>query len=128
MKITLCGSGRFWEAFDEYDAELSRGGHIVFNLGDRLHNYTSNSEQEQTAEELDIKETLDLVHLAKIMHSDCVIVVNGDKYIGHSTRRELKWAAIMGLPVFMSLELFRIGRALDYAHPDPTGMTDAIRT
>jgi hypothetical protein len=105
MKITLCGSGRFWDDFDVYESELSRAGHIVYILGDRLVNYTNHTSVPED-EHLEHKETLDLVHLAKIMNSDCVVVVRGNEYIGESTRREIKWARILGKSVYMNLDNF----------------------
>ena len=114
MIITLCGSGRFWDDFDEYDARLSRGGNVVFNLGDRLKNYTDNNPDAKDPQSLDDKETLDLVHLLKISKSECVVVVRGDEYIGESTRRELKWASMCNKPIFMSLDKWIAGEALHY--------------
>lgn len=93
MKITLCGSTRFREAFSDWNIILTLGGHLVYGLGGfgreitdvgkPVENILVNDEQ---------KRRLDLIHLAKISESDAVVILNVDGYVGESTRRELEWA------------------------------------
>ncbi len=91
MKITLCGSTRFAELFRQVNEELSCMGHVVYALGVMP--------PRTDLPPLD-KETLDLVHLYKIMESDVVVWVTDDtNYIGDSTRREFKWAKMLGKPI-----------------------------
>lgn len=104
MKITLCGSVRFIEQFKAWNVYLSRMGHIVYTIE------TSSDGDLRPPE--DVKETLDLVHLAKIEESECIIAITSKRmpkedvkidhkpYIGFSTSREIQWAHIRGKPVF----------------------------
>lgn len=103
MKITLCGSRRFWREFVRCNRELSMLGHVVYTLG--AFKATGEAETEMTQQQ---KETLDLVHLAKIEESDAILIINTQQseeppftydpnpYIGESTNKEIKWAAIRG--------------------------------
>jgi nitrogenase subunit NifH len=45
------------------------------------------------------KEALDTLHLAKIDLADEVLVLNVGGYIGESTRREIAYALLEGVPV-----------------------------
>lgn len=87
MKITLCGSTRFRDAFDKANAELSLQGHTVYTCA--LWGHAGDS---LTAND---KLMLDAVHFAKIANSDAILVLNVDDYIGESTRREIYFANAM---------------------------------
>lgn len=97
MVITLCGSTRFKSAFMEWNAKLGLKGHAVFNLSMFGR---EESDAGKPSENIVITEaqkiTLDLVHLAKIDVSDAIFILNVDKYIGFSTRREIEWARMRG--------------------------------
>lgn len=97
MKICLCGSTRFMEQFNAANQELTLAGHIVYSVA-----YAS-SQHRNDGISVEQKIMLDLVHLRKIKESECVVVVgsnaDGSAYIGESTRRELLWAAVWGIPV-----------------------------
>lgn len=87
MKICLCGSTRFRADWEKMNELLSKAGNTVYSVSCFLREGESLTQDE--------KETLDLVHLNKILGSDAVVVVgeqNGRPYIGDSTRREIKWA------------------------------------
>lgn len=87
MKITLCGSTRFRANWEEMNIALTKGGNTVYSVSCFLREGA-----ELTPDE---KETLDLVHLNKILESDAVVIVgeqDGKPYVGDSTRREIKWA------------------------------------
>lgn len=92
MKITLCGSiARHREQFEEWLLKLTIAGHIVhgvsgYKLSDEL------GEQD--------KQTLDLVHLAKIEESDAIVILDHDLYIGESVDREIRWAKLRGKEVY----------------------------
>ena len=91
--ITLCGSSRFAPRFVEANRELTLRGLLVFPLGTTT-GCEADNRQWSSAE----KEMLDLVHLAKILQSDAILVL-GDGYIGWSTSREILWAALQDKPV-----------------------------
>ena len=110
MKITLCGSTRFISEYATWNQYLTLRRHVVYTVaGSAKHGW------EITEDE---KETLDLVHLVKILNSDAILVINcrllpnglsgsreerdfaaGETYIGDSTRREIKWAKILSKKV-----------------------------
>lgn len=93
MIYCLIGSTKFKEEFGEVNWTLSKLGHTVLSVAAYGH-------ADKVPMNKDEKETLDLVHLQKIMIADEVIwVTNEGNYIGESTRRELKWAHMMGKPV-----------------------------
>lgn len=87
MKITLCGSTKFMDEFEKWNRDLTVAGHVVYTVMASVHGDYKPTEKE--------KEQLDLIHFAKIVHSDAIVVLNKDGYIGFSTRREIKWAKIM---------------------------------
>lgn len=94
MKITLIGSTKFKSRFLDANERLTAASHVVYTVA--FHGHADN--RELTA---DVKETLDLVHLRKIMESDAVVLItNVNRYVGESTRRELRWAAILGKEEF----------------------------
>ncbi len=111
MKITLCGSTRFMEQYHAWNRWLALQGHVVYSVAvvtTRVASDVTNDE----------KETLDLVHLVKILNSDAILVIvrpilpedaaKGDPkadmsiepYIGESTNREMKWARICDKSLF----------------------------
>ncbi|AFU88018.1 hypothetical protein CcrColossus_gp148 [Caulobacter phage CcrColossus] len=105
MKITLCGSTKYRDAFNHANRVLSKAGHIVYSVASFGHH-----EDDMTDED---KIILDLVHFRKIVESDAILVVGGDgltmheseisafaHYIGFSTRREIAWAKMWGKPIY----------------------------
>lgn len=104
MRITLCGSTRFKAQFEEWNHKLALAGHTVYSLSmfAREENdvgkegYLTINEQE--------KITLDLVHLDKILNSDCIVVIDVGEYTGFSTKREVQWARIQGKQVYWITE------------------------
>ena len=96
MKLTLCGSSRFEQQFHEWNEKLSLVGHVVYGLAVYPSSKDNNKNWYSTAQ----KQTLDLVHLAKIDNSDAIVVINVDGYISDSTRREIEWARVRGKTVY----------------------------
>lgn len=96
MKITLCGSTKFMEAFTDWNIILTKAGFLVYSVCTSLKN---NGEQNLNDGDT-IKRRLDLVHLGKILESDAIVVLNKDKYIGDSTKREIEWATMNDKPVY----------------------------
>jgi hypothetical protein len=95
--ICLCGSTRFVDAFREWNLRFTVEGKIVLSIGCDLR---SDNELWQDEEERDrLKRKLDVLHLRKIDLCDRVFVLNVDRYIGDSTRREIAYAESIGRPV-----------------------------
>jgi len=84
MKITLCGSTKFREEYEEWNARLSKQGHVVYSVSCFGHSGDVLTQEE--------KLTLDLVHKQKIDNSDAIAVLNKNGYIGESTSSEIKHA------------------------------------
>lgn len=100
MKICLIGSSRFMDKYLEVNRKLSLAGHVVYSIATRSTSaeYQPNSIDPLTPDE---KETLDLVHLQKILESDeCFVITDETGYVGESTRREIKWASMNGVDVY----------------------------
>jgi hypothetical protein len=104
MRLTLCGSTRFKNEYQEANTKLSLAGHVVYSVA-----WAKEDESAATpGEKMDAqtKENLDLVHLAKILNSDAIVVVgrgeDGKPYVGSSTRREIVWAQMNGKFVYFN--------------------------
>lgn len=102
MKITLCGSTRFREQYEKLNRELSMAGMIVYSVSSFGHSGDPLTD--------DQKETLDLVHLRKITESEAIVVIgeneDGTPYVGNSTRREIKWANMLNIPVLYERDIW----------------------
>lgn len=90
--ITLCGSTRFWEQFQEANAFLTQQGNVVFSVA--VPSYSGDAEMPEEK-----KAILDKVHLHKIRMSDEILVLNVEGYIGESTRKEIQFAESIGRKV-----------------------------
>lgn len=84
--ITLCGSLKFQETFNDVQMKLERMGHVCFSVGFSERRYQPPTDTE--------KSILDKVHFKKIALSDCILVIDNDGYIGHSTRNEIEFARL----------------------------------
>lgn len=96
MKICLIGSTRFIDQYREVNQTLTKMGHVVYSV------CMASTGKPEDREDLtdDEKETLDLVHLMKLMASDVAcLITDGNGYVGFSTRRELKWCLLLGKQV-----------------------------
>jgi len=83
--VTLCGSTRFKEKFDELNEMFTMNGDLVFSCGV----WDKDLSQE-------IKDMLDRIHKEKIKLSDLIFVLNVGGYIGKSTRSEIEYAKELG--------------------------------
>lgn len=87
IKVCLCGSTRFKQAFIDANFQETMAGKIVLTVGWFSHAdaaiYTPTSEE---------KAALDALHLKKVEMADEVLILNVDGYIGESTRREMHHA------------------------------------
>ena len=81
MVITLCGSTRFKDEFEQVSRELTLAGHIVLLPGVFAH-----ADGIELTEENKIQ--LDNLHRQKINMSDMIFVINKGGYIGPSTYGE----------------------------------------
>lgn len=103
MRITLCGSTRFKEEYVKANTELSKLGHVIYTIAWAKEDHSGPCPHDDEI----AKENLDLVHLDKILNSDCIIVlgkVDGKPYIGKSTRREIVWAQMHNKAVHWGIE------------------------
>ena len=98
--ITLCGSTRFRQAFEEAQKRLTLAGNIVISVG--LFGHSGDDEVWEGLGEDAVtrtKEMLDDMHKRKIDLSDEIYVINVDGYIGTSTRSEIQYAKKTGKKV-----------------------------
>ena len=94
--ITLCGSTKFKDQYDQINALLTIGGNIILSCGFFLHSVKPNlsaSEIEQ------IKTEADALHKDKIFISDEIFAIDMLGYIGDSTRSEIEYAMSINKPV-----------------------------
>ncbi|TCT15622.1 hypothetical protein EDC18_103330 [Natranaerovirga pectinivora] len=90
--ITLCGSTKFKEQFEQTNAYLTLQGNIVISLA-----FFEQSEGFEITQ--DQAELLGNIHFRKIDISDEIFVINVDGYIGSSTRKEIEYAKEKGKAV-----------------------------
>jgi len=93
MKITLCGSTRYMGVFHKANLLLTLAGHAVYSVATSVHGESVKITDEQ-------KIVLDKVHKLKIDHSDAVVILDMDNYVGVSTRSELQHAIDKGKEIF----------------------------
>lgn len=95
--VTLCGSTRFGQAFQDANLDETLKGNIVLSIGcntkSDLQLFGDLPEQRRK----EIKAALDELHKRKIDLSDEIFVLNVGGYIGESTRSEIEYAAKKGL-------------------------------
>lgn len=94
--VCLCGSTRFWRAFQKAGLDETLAGRIVLSIGaasgtDDEHFGNLPREQYEA-----VKTQLDELHLRKIDLADEVLILNVGGYIGESTARELAYARTQG--------------------------------
>jgi hypothetical protein len=92
--VCLCGSTRFWRAFQMHGLAETMAGRIVLSIG-----AATGTDDEHFGnlpkEEYDrIKEMLNTLHLRKIDLADEVLVLNVGGYVGESTAREIAYAVL----------------------------------
>lgn len=96
MKITLCGSLRFEAQIQDWHERLAFAGHTVYSMV-TLPSQKQNNKDWYTPHQ---KQILDLLHLSKIEESDAIFVVDVDRYIGESTKRDMQWAMIRNKAIY----------------------------
>lgn len=121
MKLCLIGSSRFMDKYMEINRKLSLAGHVVYSIATR-----SSSVDPQIGPQIgpltaDEKETLDLVHLLKIQESDaCFLITDAARYVGESTRREMKWAVMQDMAILSDSDLGYLCDNITEGMPDLT--------
>jgi len=98
--ITLCGSTRFKDAFEQANKRLTLEGNIVISVG--LFGHSGDSEVWEGMDEDTLTATklmLDDMHKRKIDLADEIFVINVGGYVGSSTRSEIAYAKSQGKPV-----------------------------
>jgi len=104
--VTLCGSTRFYDEFQQANYDLTMQGKIVLSVGFYPHAKAQHGHGEGVGHDSAEKIALDELHKRKIDMSDRVLVLNVGGYIGDSTRGEIEHALSVGVPV-------------EYAYPQP---------
>ena len=91
--VTLCGSTRFKEQFEEIQKRLMLAGCIVISVG--MFEISEDDKQKNP----DMNNMLSDMHFRKIDLADEIFVVNVGGYIGESTKREIEYATKTGKKV-----------------------------
>lgn len=93
--VCLCGSTRFYEAFQEANYRLTLEGKIILTVGFYMHTpQTVHGQSLGCTPEQKIQ--MDELHKRKIDLCDRVLVLNVGGYIGESTRGEIEYAHAHG--------------------------------
>jgi hypothetical protein len=106
--VCLCGSTRFYEAFQQANYAETMAGRIVLSVGFYPHSKAEHGHGEGVGHDSAEKVALDELHKRKIDLADEVLVLDVDGYIGDSTRSEVEYAKRIGRPVrYLSAETLR---------------------
>lgn len=97
--VCLCGSTRFYEAFQQANYDLTMAGKIVLSVGFYPHAKAQHGHGEGVGHDSAEKIALDELHKRKIDLADRVMVLNVGGYIGASTRSEIDYAEAYGKPI-----------------------------
>lgn len=101
--VTLCGSTRFRPLFELANKVLTLHGIIVISLGLFGNEDKAVSDEEALGER--VKRELDALHFRKIDHSDSILLLNEDFYLGPSAYNEMKYAKRRGKRIYWLHEL-----------------------
>lgn len=97
--VCLCGSSRFYDAFQQANYELTMKGEIVLSIGFYPHAKAEHGHGEGVGHDSVEKVALDELHKRKIDLADYVYVLNVGGYVGDSTRSEIEYAESRRRPV-----------------------------
>ncbi len=93
--VTLCGSTRFKDRYEEVAAKLTLEGYIVLMPNVWVRSTPAYADlHDSTA-----KDRLDELHREKIRLASKIVIVAPGSYIGESTSREINYARELGLPI-----------------------------
>jgi hypothetical protein len=93
--VCLCGSTRFYDAWQRANYEETMAGRIVLMVGFYPHSQNQ-AHGEQIGCTPEQKIALDELHMRKIYLADEILVLNVENYIGQSTAREIAYATEQG--------------------------------
>jgi len=96
--VCLCGSTRFYDAFQRVNFEETMAGRIVLSVGFYPHTPGAIHGESFGITEAE-KDALDELHKRKIDLADEIYVLNVGGYIGSSTRGEIAYAEALGRPI-----------------------------
>lgn len=106
--VCLCGSTRFYEAFQQANYDLTMQGMIVLSVGFYPHAKSQHGHGEGVGHDSAEKVALDELHKRKIDLADEVFVVSDDTgYFGQSTAGEIAYAVDHGKPVRFAVDASR---------------------
>lgn len=98
--VCLCGSTKFYDAFQEANYKLTMEGKIVLSVGFYPHSKAEGGNHgEGVGHDSEEKIALDELHKRKIDLCDRVHVLNVGGYIGESTKSEIEYAQVLGRPI-----------------------------
>ena len=98
--VCLCGSTRFYDAFQKANYERTMAGEIVLSVGFYPHAKAVHGHGEGVGHDSAEKTALDELHKRKIDMADWVLVVSDESgYFGESTAGEIRYAVEHGKPV-----------------------------
>jgi hypothetical protein len=98
--VCLCGSTRFYDAFQAANYERTMAGEIVLSVGFYPHAKAEHGHGEGVGRDSAEKVSLDELHKRKIDLADRVLVVSDETgYFGESTSGEIAYAVAQGKPV-----------------------------
>lgn len=98
--VTLCGSTRFYDEFQQANYDETMAGNIVLSVGFYPHAKAEHGHGEGVGHDSAEKVALDELHKRKIDMADEVLVVSdASGYYGESTRSEIAYARAAGKPV-----------------------------
>jgi 8-oxo-dGTP pyrophosphatase MutT (NUDIX family) len=96
--ICLCGSTKFYEAFQLANYQETMKGHIILTVGFFMHR-PEMVHGHQLGCTVEQKVMLDDLHKRKIDLCDEIFVLDVGQYIGSSTQSEIQHAKLMGKPI-----------------------------
>lgn len=96
--VCLCGSTRFYDAFQKANYEFTMQGKIVLSVGFYPHS-TEQAHGQAIGCTPEQKVALDELHKRKIDLADRIHVLNVGGYVGESTRSEIDYAVAHGKTV-----------------------------
>ena len=98
--VCLCGSTRFYDAFQQANYDRTMAGEIVLSVGFYPHAKAEHGHGEGVGHDSAEKTVLDELHKRKIDLADYVLVVSDETgYFGESTAGEIRYAVKHGKPV-----------------------------
>lgn len=107
--VTLCGSTRFYDEFQQANYDETMAGHVVLSVGFYPHAKAEHGHGEGVGHDSAEKVALDELHKRKIDMADEVLVVSdASGYYGDSTRSEIEYARAIGKPIRFQVEPVRV--------------------